>query len=113
MTMPLGNFTITILNAPLKQDGRSGNLKREWGEAVSTVLPGCWLLPISGDEAVQDREFSMVNLRLYTPWTEHLLVTSRVEVNNLTYEVNGEPRRWPGPAGDWHHIEADIKRLTG
>lgn len=113
MTMPPGNVTIVVRNAPLLRDERHGNLKRDWDAAVSTAISGCWVQPISGEEAVLDREFSRTNLRLFAPHSDALLVTSRVDVDGVEYEVNGEPRRWPGPGGAPHHIEADLKRLTG
>lgn len=111
--MPLGNTTITIRNAPLVADPRTGNLRRSWDQATETTLAGCWVQPIGGEEMTQDREHSRTNLRLFAPFSDDLQTTSRVEVDTVTYEVNGEPQRWPGPGGGWHHVEADLKRLTG
>jgi hypothetical protein len=113
MTMPPGQTTITVINAPLVVDERHGRQSRNWDSASEVDLPGCWVQPIGGSEAVLDREFSATHLRLFTTGTDALQATSRVRIDGVTYEMDGPPQDWPGPSGERHHTEATLKRLTG
>lgn len=113
MSGPLGAQTVTVLDAPLVQDARHGTTRRDWKTAATTVLRGCSVQPYSATETTEDREFTDTHMRLFAPYGDLPQATSRVQVDGVLYEVDGEPARWRDDMGVPSHVEAALKRLVG
>lgn len=108
-----GSMSVTVLRATETPDPRYGTLRRDWANPTATVVKGCAVQQVSATEADVDREYAATHVRLFAPADADLAATDRVEYAGTTYEVDGEPAVWLDEAGRPHHIEAELKRMTG
>ncbi|WP_326792050.1 hypothetical protein OHA79_09620 [Streptomyces sp. NBC_00841] len=107
--------SVTILRAPLVID-KYGNPSsvRDWARATTTVVNGVSVQPSAGTEIDADRQTVISGWRLFTRTGVDidLLPTDRVVSDGVTAEVDGEVARFR-LSGRVHHVEAQLKRVTG
>lgn len=109
--------TVVIVRAGTATD-RYGNQVSDWATATRTTADQVAVLPTSqAEDAAGNRTTITTGWRLYSrPGTApDLRATDRVEWRELSLEVIGEVARWPHPLrrGAVHHIEAELRRVTG
>ncbi|MBW1600894.1 hypothetical protein JJV70_02005 [Streptomyces sp. JJ66] len=106
---------VTIVRAPLITD-RYGSERRDWANAVRTLVSGVEVQPAAAPAASQedtiDRQTAVTGWRLYTRRgvDVDLLETDRVEYDGMTLEVDGKIGRWR-MGGRVHHVEAELKEI--
>jgi hypothetical protein len=106
--------TVTVIRAPLVAD-RYGGQVRDWTAAVRTDVDGVSIQPTVSTEDVRDRELLVSRYTLFTTRGRDidLLATDRIQWNGLVLQVDGDPNRWAAPGGGLHHLEANLKQVTG
>lgn len=109
--------TVTVVRATTGTD-QYGNDTRDWATATRTTVAQVAVLPTTQvEDAAGNRIALSTGWRVFTaPGTDvDLQATDRVEWNGITLEVIGEVARWPHPIrpGAVHHVEADLRRVTG
>lgn len=107
------NDTITRVRAPLIAD-KYGAPRRDWANAVRTVVDEVSVQPDTSAETTGDRSAVVTGWRVFTTRGADidLLSTDRVEIDGLTLEVDGEVARYR-IAGRVHHVEVRLRRVTG
>jgi len=105
--MRLGPHTVTIRRATTTEDAY-GNPTRNWATATATVVPGCSVQPVEGDEQTVGRDTVVSRWRLFAPDGTDLLASDRVEHGGQTYEVDSEVGRWDFPP--MSHLSALLRR---
>ncbi len=95
--MSIGPHTITVRRATVADDAL-GNETRQWGTATSTVVPGCYVYPVRGDEQTVGRQTVVSRWGLVAELTTDLEATDRVEWDGDTYDVDTEVQRWDDSA---------------
>lgn len=114
MTFRPGPLTITIVRAPLASAGRYGGAaRRDWDAATRTPSPGWAMQPLSASENDLDREYAATHTRWFGPADADVAATDRIEFDGETFEVDGPPARWRDDDGTVHHVQVDVKRVTG
>jgi hypothetical protein len=111
-----GSQTIAVMRAVHVTESRHGATRRDWASAQQRAVHGCDVQPIStltAQEDDVDREYIATHLRLFAPANADLEATDRVLWSGQTFEIDGPPHVWRGEGGRPHHIEAELKRLTG
>ncbi|MFE2600111.1 hypothetical protein ACFXCZ_27090 [Streptomyces sp. NPDC059396] len=87
------------------------------GAVDRAVLPPLNIQPrIQTETAGPERTEAVTGWRVQSDEGVDLDVTEldRVEWNGLLYEVDGDVARWPDPiAGGIHHVEFNLRRVTG
>jgi hypothetical protein len=107
----------TVVRAPLVTD-RYGNQVRDWDSATRFPVTDIAVLPTQQvEDATGNRTSVTTGWRLYSrPGTDvDLRATDRVEFGALSLDVIGEVARWPHPLRPRavHHVEAELRRVTG
>lgn len=120
MGKPLGNDTITILNAPLVFDPRDNTSYRDWDNPVATVVTKVMVEPFPMAEKLnfednRDREFIRTAFRFYCPPSTEgvVLPTSRVVWGPYELDVFGEPGPWRRFSGQTHHVAFIARERDG
>lgn len=109
-----GVLTVTIVRAPLAAGNRYGaSARRDWTNATRTDSYGWFVQPLSASENDVDREYAASHVRFFGPAGANIESTDRLEFDGDTYEVDGEPARWRDDDGQIHHLQVDVKRVTG
>lgn len=94
---------------------RAGGDELDWTpSAVSTVVEWGHLQP-GGASEVADRgdDTQTADARLWLRAATVLTGSSRVRVAGVTYEVIGQPARWAAPGRVEHHVQAELRVVTG
>lgn len=92
----------------------------EYGDPVAgtedrTTLEGAFTAPRETTEIVnRGRAGVIVGLTLFAPYDTDLLYTDRIEVDGVSYDIDGEPGKWRNPFTDWEAgIQAALVRSAG
>ena len=104
--------TVTLLRAPVVS-GSYGSQVRNWGAATSTPNVAAFVQPQSSSEQVANEQRVVTRWRIFLdPWAD-LKAADRVQFDSETFEVNGDVETHRGPAGQAHHLEALLLKVTG
>lgn len=109
MTFPFGT-SITLLTRTKGAPDAYGN--DTWTTTSSTVRGA--FNPGASSEAVQGQDLLTVQPAVYLPPGTVVAAVDAVQVDGLTYEVDGNPNAWTNPftAHDFG-VEVRLKRVTG
>lgn len=106
--LPILSDEITIVRAPLVT-GYGNSLVWDWANASRTTVPA-GLQPGPSTEQTGARDEVTTFYTAFVPAGTDVRVTDRVEWDDRTWEVDGEPRAWPEPeTGAGHHIEVRLR----
>lgn len=103
------NQSVEVLGGAGTTD-RYGNDVTDWSSPTAATVEGCRLVPVPGDEVLDRVTRRWV---LFAPLDAAITATSRVRWAGVTYDVDGEVRRWTSPSGALAHLEADLSRVEG
>ena len=104
--------TVTVWRAPMVNV--RGTKERDWRNAASHTLSGCWLdSPTTSTDRTDPRESTSVRLVLYAPPASDILEGDRVEYDGHTYELDGAPMKRLSPTGRLDHIECNLVDWEG
>jgi len=82
------------------------------GAADRTDISGCLVAPRYSDEpAGRGRHGVVIGLTLLAPAGADLVHTDRIEIDGVTYTIEGEPGAWTGTRVGG--VEAALKRAAG
>jgi hypothetical protein len=111
----LASRTISRRRAPEIVDPRYGDEQLDWPNAVVTVMPGLWALqPAAAGEFTDPTRTAVVTRwNLFGPPGADLRATDRVDVDGITYAVDGEPQDWQAPGGRLDHTVAVLVKVEG
>ncbi|MFD8595370.1 head-tail adaptor protein [Kitasatospora sp. NPDC059646] len=106
-------MAVDVLRAGVPTRDRYGNDVP--GVETVTSVDGCRVLPPGGQmaastEVIAGRNLVTVSVVLFAPATADIRATDRVRYAGETYEVVGEPARYPGRLA---HLEVQLKRWEG
>lgn len=99
--------------APFTDSAGAVTPQRDWDNAVSLVVEGCTVQPVSSAEAWDAAGVNVTELlRVFGPRRVDLDVAGgdRALWGGEAFEVYGEPERWPAPGGGVHHVEIVLRR---
>lgn len=108
----LGVDTITVLHAPLADDGHN-NMLPDWAHATSTIVRNCSADPGASLEYLLNRDTSLIAWTVFAPAGTAVEATDRVKFNGVTYEVWGEPLRWNSASGHLDHVVIMLQKWGG
>jgi len=109
--------SVVILRAPVVEDARYKDKKRDWANAEPIPVSGVNVQPAAtpsqSKEYVEDRQTTVTGWRLYTPrgMDLDLRETDRILFDGMTLEVDGKVGRWPAPGGGVHHVEVELREV--
>ena len=112
MTLAFGT-TVTILRAA------PGGFDAYGDPIVSvterTDIDGCGVAPrYSTEPTERGRQGVIIGLSVYAPSGSDIVSTDRLEIDGLTYVVDGEPAEWINPfTGSRPGLEVAARRATG
>jgi len=105
---------VTVLRS-VSVTGPYGSSEPDWTTPVQVTYPA-EVQPLKKlaihEEDVVNGNRSKVTLLAFLPSMVDLRATDRVLHSGLTYEVDGEPKRWLR-AGRPHHVEVLLTRVVG
>lgn len=105
----LGNHTARIVRPPGK-DAFGDPLP---GDGDETEVTGTSMQPAATTERLDDRDTVTADWAWFVPPGTDIRPTDHVRFRGLLYEVDGEPQPWDDEAGRPHHIEVQLRRVTG
>lgn len=109
MTFPFGKV-ITLVKRTKGVPDAYGN--DTWTTSASTVH-GAYN-PGSSSELVQGQDVLTIQPSVYLPAGTSVAALDAVQVDGLTFEVDGQPNAWVNPfTGHAFGIEVRLKRVTG
>jgi hypothetical protein len=109
--------SIDRIRAPLVEDPRYRDQKRNWAAATETTYSGVNVqpqqVPVDSDEYTEDRQTTVTRYQVTSRRGVDLdvLETDRVRYAGMVCEVVGKVGRWPRPGGGVHHVEFLIKEI--
>jgi hypothetical protein len=110
----VANRSVTRRRAPIITDPRYGDELADWANATTLVITGCALQPGPATEFTDPtRRAVTTGWALFAPPGTDLAAGDRVEVDGLTFEVDGEPADWAAPGGRADHVAATLIRVEG
>lgn len=80
--------------------------RRDWAGARRVASVPAVVLPVSSSEEHMDRETVTTRIHIYIRPVD-VKASDRVRVNNLTYEVRGNPITWKGRTASYMRITAE------
>lgn len=108
----VARHTITVVRAPLVDDGR-GNRTRDWTAAVDLERPG-WAIDSAGTaEDDTNRDGSSTEYTLRGPFAADVAATDRVRLFGDLYLIDGGVLRQPGPSPLTSHTILRLIRWEG
>jgi hypothetical protein len=107
----LGRHTATVLR-PVGQDEHGDPLI---GDPTETVVAGTSMQPADrGGGELQDHRTTVIEeLSWWVPPGTDVRPTDQVRYRGHVYDVHGRPQPWDDEAGRPHHIEVQLRRVTG
>lgn len=114
MTLLGTGVTASVLRAN-NQGGRYGSQERDWGSIVSNEsYDGCLFAPQTSVEDRDGRDAVVADATIYMPTGTDVTAHDRVQINGVTYDVDGQPSVWSDPfGGGLDGIEVRLKLVTG
>lgn len=106
--------SLLIRNATISRETANGfddygNIIKDWVTVASDVP--CRIVMQSSSESLDDRNTVVKNGLLFLLPNADITFLDRVEIDNETWEVFGEPNYINGLAGV-HHVEAPVRLIT-
>jgi hypothetical protein len=85
------------------------------GTVVKTTLAGAFVAPRETTEITnRGRAGVIVGLTLFAPYDTDLAFTDRIEVDGVSYDIEGEPGRWRNPFTEWEAgMQVALVRSSG
>lgn len=84
------------------------------GAPARVTLVGATIAPrTSADIDDRGRQGVIEGLTLYAPHGTDLIHTDQVEVDGVTYDIDGDPGQWKHPNGWTAGMEVALKRAVG
>lgn len=94
-------------------ESRYGDDVKDWSGTTRTEVKG-WVAQRARDEVVDGREAQVHDYVVFLPAGTDVTGLDRVEWDDLTFEVVGPPNRaWSAKARGEHHVELDVRLVTG
>jgi len=89
-------------------------LRPDWSD-VTRISEGGWRFhPLPSPEATEaGRQGIVTRLQGIGPADSAVAAHDRMEVDGVTYDVDGAPQRWPSLGGTLDHIEVVLQRVDG
>lgn len=108
----VARHTITVVRAPLVDDGR-GNRARDWPNAAEHTLGG-WAIDTGGTtEDESNRDGSSTEYLLRGPIEADVVATDRVRLFGALFHINGGVLLQPGPTALTSHAILRLTRWEG
>jgi hypothetical protein len=82
---------------------------------IRTLIEACAIAPrYSTEPTERGRQGVIVGLSVYAPAGSDITSTDRLEIDGITYVIDGEPAEWVNPfTGSWPGLEVAVRRATG
>jgi head-tail adaptor len=94
--------------------GYGNAVSHDWGPAASRKPAEACVQPNGTSEATGGRDKVITNIRVFLHPGTDVTATDRIEWRGHTYEVEGDPQRWPDPiSGAEHHVELTAILVKG
>lgn len=111
--------TVTVQRATVVEE--RGTTRLDWSNPAETVVAGCSVQPMAGDEKFTAgsqegggrRDAVITRWKLYAPPGIDLLARDRVVHAGVAYQIDGSPQRWPSPSGALSHVTALLFEVEG
>lgn len=105
----LGGHTVDVID-PASKDRHGDPLP---GDPAEVQVSGCSMQPAASVESLDGGDTVSSAWDLFLPPGVIITALHRVRWRGDLYEVDGEPRPWDDERGRPHHIEAQVRRVTG
>lgn len=105
----LGGHTATIVR-PVGYDQHGDPLP---GDPTETTVTGSSMQPAGSAEDTDGRDTVNSRWTWFAPPGTDLRATDRVRWRGHMYEVDGDPQPWDDDRGRPHHLEVQLRRVTG
>lgn len=109
--------TITVLKAPVEDDGRGNRIPNWDGQIEKITVSGCRVQPMAGEElynvGATQRDGNVNRMKVFAPLDAPVSYLDRVVWDGTAYQVDGEPNRWRGVVKILEHSEFYITEVTG
>lgn len=107
--------TAIIQTAGTVTDPYSNETIESWDNPTEVIVEGCVLAPRASNEPLEvGRSPVYVGYMLYAPYGTVVNARSRVVIDGVRYEVDGEPFAWASPfSGKQAGTEIPIQRVEG
>lgn len=117
MSLPLSfahQSIIRVRAALLPRDAR-GNQVRDWANAPEFPIEGCVVFPGATAELTAGRDSALIQFTVIAPAGADVLPTDRIKLpgSDRTYDIDGEPGRWPSPTGGVSSTVLLLKKWEG
>lgn len=112
--MPFSWFdrTVTVLRAPIVQDGMRS--ERDWSQATARTVRECILVrPGSSTDWRDASEVRAIDKVLIAPHGSDIREGDRISYGGRTYEVDGIPEDRESPTGAVSHMRAALVAWSG
>lgn len=111
----MSNVTATVLTRPEQTRDRQNNLvPGDWSSAARQSY-AAMLQPLSSTETVQQGDQVITDRQCFFPPSAAVTEYDRVEIDGITYEVNGHPgkEQGAGPLTVLSHLTVLLRQVTG
>ncbi|WP_328981770.1 hypothetical protein OG258_19950 [Streptomyces mirabilis] len=110
----MSNVRATVLTRPEPTRDRQNNQVRDWSAAVRQPYDAM-LQPLSSVEIMQQSDQVTTDRPCFFPPEAVVSEYDRVEIDGITYEVNGRPGReqGAGPLAVLSHLAVLLREVTG
>ncbi|MFI0939145.1 hypothetical protein [Streptomyces sp. NPDC021020] len=110
----MSNVTATVVTRPAATRDRQNSLVRDWTTATRKPY-AAMLQPLGSSETVQQSDQVTTDRICFLPPDAAVTEYDRVEVDGITYEVNGRPgkEQGSGPLAVLSHLTVVLREVTG
>jgi len=105
----LGGHTVTVVR-PVGKDRHGDSLP---GDPSETTVSGASVQPASTQEELDSRDTVIAQWVCFMPPGTDITATDQVRFRGDLYDVDGDPQPWDDELGRPHHIEVQLRRVTG
>ncbi|MER6809985.1 head-tail adaptor protein [Spirillospora sp. NPDC000708] len=111
--LPIVTDLVTIVRG-LLVTGYGNAITYDWGDGAARDTVEACVQPNGSSETTGGRDTVVTHIRVYLHPGTDVTATDRIEWNDNTYEIDGEPQRWPDPTGGGeHHVELTATHTAG
>lgn len=114
MLLSLCNQSITRIRPGTKTV--RGSVIPDWEHPSGDPLTisGCSIQPATTSLSEDGRVLGISDgMTVYVPSGADVEAGDHIVIDNETYEINGEPRKWTSPTGNVSNIQLNLKRYSG
>lgn len=91
-----------------------GSVAPDWTNATTKEITGCSMQPAGTSLSQDGRVLGIMDgLTCFMPADADVQAGDHIVFGGVTYEINGEVRRWPSATGTLDHIELNLVRYAG